>query len=476
MEYTGITQEVMNLDELFSQLPEEPMIANDMDTTTEEGRAKLNALIYTKYDGDSLSTVPQCTCGYLSGGSYEGMTCPKCGTDVVTLHEKKIESVLWLRPPQGVKSFINPLCYQLLKSVLMEKRGYSVLDWLTNTAYQPTSDDPPVVLRLMENNIERGLNYFCEHFDEIIDIITYNGRKNPLKKYVDLLEFISMYRDAIFCQHIPMPSNLLFVVEENETGRYTDKSLLPIIDALRNIVAVSQHKKLSLVHRQNRTAKANAKIAEFYVSFIRNVVCGKNGMCRQHLFGARTHFSARAVITSLSEPHHYTEVHLPWSLSIQLYSIHISNRLLAKGMSPRDIENTLNNAALKYNPMIHEILNNLMVSCPYIGLPILLQRNPTLAKPSAQLFYVTNFKTDVEINSISMSSVCLAGPNADFDGDALNLLSINDTYSAGKFEALSPHAGALDYGRPRTVSRNLKMPTPIVATIANWLNYSDEIL
>lgn len=56
-----------------------------------------------------------------------------------------------------------------------------------------------------------------------------------------------------------------------------------------------------------------------------------------------------------------------------------------------------------------------------------------------------------------------------FDGDELNMLLILDHYTHDRLSRLAPHLSVLDLERPRSVSRNIKMPSPVLVTIGNWL-------
>lgn len=62
---------------------------------------------------------------------------------------------------------------------------------------------------------------------------------------------------------------------------------------------------------------------------------------------------------------------------------------------------------------------------------------------------------------------------ATFDGDQLNGMIILDLSTADKLERLAPYHSVLDLQNPRTISRNIALPAPVVATISNWLHESE---
>jgi hypothetical protein len=105
-----------------------------------------------------------------------------------------------------------------------------------------------------------------------------------------------------------------------------------------------------------------------------------------------------------------------------------------------------------------------------MGIPCLLQRNPSLVRGSAQQFYITHVKPDPSINTISISVLCLAAPNADFDGDEMNCELILDSKEHDAFNKLAPHFGLLDTHKPFNVSSNVALPKPVISTIVSWMH------
>lgn len=55
------------------------------------------------------------------------------------------------------------------------------------------------------------------------------------------------------------------------------------------------------------------------------------------------------------------------------------------------------------------------------------------------------------------------------DGDELNLTLLNDDEMRQKLTGLAPYMSAMDVSKPRSVSRNLLLPAPMIATLLNWM-------
>lgn len=55
-------------------------------------------------------------------------------------------------------------------------------------------------------------------------------------------------------------------------------------------------------------------------------------------------------------------------------------------------------------------------------------------------------------------------------GDALGGMLILDEETAKHADRLAAHTGVLDLQKARTISGKLTLPTPVVATYANWIH------
>ena len=468
--------ELVDHDEIFRATQANGVvIANDLDITSQVGKEKLNRLIYNRYEGDSLNVLPACDCGHLKGGYSVGMTCDICKTVCQNDMNRPLESTIWIKAPDGIRALINPTAWIIL-SRAMTTSGFNLLDWLCNPAYKALGKIPPRLVRLENfmtmNGMKRGINSFYDNFDAIMGVVfDLKMIKESGPDRNDMRWWITENRSKIFSQYLPMPSKVGFVVESATNTTYIDKTITLAIDALRIIISINNSiTNLTEFRKQVRVSKAIAKLAEYYFTFVDKTLGKKPGVFRKHVFGGRVHFSARAVISSISDNHRYDELYLPWSLSLQLFRVHLTSKLLHKHkMNPTQIEELFRNAALRYDPLLDQLFKEIIAEAPGGRIPVLFQRNPSLARGSAQLLYVSQIKTDPRINTISFSVLALKAPNADYDGDEMNLMLIHDEVMHIRLSRLAPHLGALDLGEPRKISGNLALPTPVVDTITNWM-------
>lgn len=412
----SVSLQVVNFDEIFSQLRQPPIIINDIAESTEDEKEGLRSLIFTDYDSDLLKNLPSCECGEIKGEFNIGVHCLNCNTKVSSPLDQELEPILWMRSPQEVQKLINPVIWLMLCQ-RFTKSGYNVIRWLTDTTYKTSVKPVDVLPELIEVGIQRGYNYFVENFFEIIEYM-FNMKKFKGKDINnELLDLIMANKDCIFSDYIPLPNRSLLVVERTGVGVYVDNVITGAIDAIQTIASIDcSLTKHSVRAKENRTAKTIAGLADFYEQYITNQLGTKHGMFRQHIFGSRAHFSFRAVVTSITDKHEYDEVHIPWPVGISLFRYHLINKLMKLDYSVNAAIALLNTYAKVYNPLIDKIFDELIAESPRKGIDVTLNRNPSLARGSIQLCRITKIKKDPSIPTVSFSILIVTPLNADFDG------------------------------------------------------------
>lgn len=469
----GVYLRLVDLNQVFNDLSEPPIIVNDFDLNSIEEKDRLNDMLYTRYEGDTLDTLPSCDCGHIKGQYNIGVKCGRCLTEVEVVTERTLNSVLWIAAPEGVISLINPELYIIL-STKMNYAGGNLLEWICNTSCKLKTDPKRFCEKYINAGFKRGLNYFITHFDEIIEFLFKIKalNKTSAKSDKDTLKlFIDENKHLFFPKYLPVPSKLGFITENTPMGTFADTNMALAIDAIRTITSIKGGLAgTTQIVRENRAAKAIKLLSDYYFSFFKESLSAKHGWFRKHIFGSRVHFSFRAVISSISDNHRYDELHLPWALSVALFKAHLTNKLMRKyRMTPNECIEFLYANTNNFHPILDEIFKELIAESPDKSIPVILQRNPTLVRLSAQHLNVTKIKSDPSDNTISMSVLVLKGPNADFDGDALNGMLILDQDMNRKLKRLSPHLGVLDLDKPRSISKNIVLHSPVLATISNWM-------
>lgn len=490
----GVYFKIFDYERAYRGLNQEPIHVNEFDISLESERERLNSLIYTKYDGDTLSNVPRCGCTgpeAVTGEDNLGIRCKICRTVCLPVTEKPLESILWIKVPDGVPGFFNLQIWRILNKNLTYS-GFSLLEYLTNVFYHPQNKEPVDKMRKLESlGIPRGYNNFVNNYEEIIHLLfkknLFPGNARRRKK---IFSFLMENLPLTFTTVLPFPSKMGFITETNNGKVSADHKMAPAIDAIWTIVGIYQkqkRKKASHEHdydergeptqlrKESRCVRAMCKLVEFYREFESETAFKKPGIARKLVYGTRPHFTFRGVITSRQKPHNYDGIDMPWSLSVLLFKVHLTNKLLKQRFTPNELMALMYENTLRHHPHLEALFKELIDESRDGRIPTAFGRNPTLRRGSIGCNGIESIKNDPSDNTISLSPLNLIDKNADFDGDALWGELPLDNKNADSLDRLAPYTGIMDLNKPFTVSRNSTLPPPLVATIVNWIIEGDEI-
>ena len=478
----AIYLDTVSHDKIFAALPNLPIIVNHLLDGELQNREFLDEIMSTKYTDEVLPSIPSCNCGLLTGGSVKGQLCRQCNTRALPVTEKDLKPILWLETPEGIDTFITPIAWHMLNKGLTFG-GVSLLEWLCNPLYRPPNNRRnPKLEKLMKLGIKRSLNNFYRNFDDIINqLLNAKIIRSSTRSKQSVIEWINLNRDNIFSEHQPLPNRSNFIKEATSTTTYISKDFTLAVDALSTFSMLCKDDSgFNQKKREAYMVKYTKQLYEYYdYLFGLGMMARKEGWFRRHIYGSRLPYTARAVITSLTCRHSYDELKLPWGLSLALFKVHITSKLLKRRKgdgvpwNPLQIESLIITHYKRYHPLLDEILQELIEECPDKGIPVLFQRNPTLKMLSAQLFFVTEIKTNPRDISISLPILAVRPMNADFDGDELNLKLMEDQKKAREARALMMHRGVMSLSSPRQISGDVWLSPPLVSTISNWLNCDD---
>lgn len=404
---------VINLDYECMNSKTPITILNDLPAEIESERNAITNLIMTTYEHtDILSNIPTCQCGNIKSGFNLGKLCGECGTRVERPVENPIAANVWLRAPESVHGFINPIVWIILTKTL-SSQGYNIMEWIINPSSNPPPNTSKVTLKKIDifisNGWKRGLNNFIENFDLFLSILPMLDIK---KREYELIDWLQQNRHSIFVKHIPFPTKSLLVVENNSMGSFAELPITGAIDAARTLVSISRDIGIYPQHYiEKRCASIIKNLSNYLWNTIKNSMNKKRGWIRGQLFRSRSHFCMRGVITTIAKPHHYEDVYIPWAQGLELLKIHIVSKLLKRGWNFTEAFSLVEANGNIYVPLLDEIMRELIDESPNKRIPISLQRNPTLTRASAQNLGIAGVKTDLLDQTISWAPICFSGPN-----------------------------------------------------------------
>lgn len=421
----GVTLRHNDYRERLASLNGQFLYLNDLDP--EQDKELISRLTRMTFTGTTFSLIPSCACGETTKQNTpnikEGDRCPYCYTEVTTHTNRRIESRLWIRPPDDVDAFLSPWFVSTLLDVYKNKgSNATVIHWLLDP-YENGFDQPDVINYLEYHGVKRGINYFVRNADRVMELLNNddifkkdNSRRNQL--YATYLK----NKEKLFPVDIPITDKSFNVHEKSHLGSYVDQETVrPYMTAVNAILGMKRLRRAPSVARQEHVAaKVCFALANYYESYISNFHNVKSGEYRRGVYGGRLPWTSRQLITSIVEPHDYDEMHFPWKAAIPLYEHHITNYLLKRGYTPNQCKDKILTAINVFDQEIADILDHLIATSPYKtgfsgkpGLMVLHNRNPSLKIGSIQTMYITKIKHDLTDISKSVSILTLPVANGD---------------------------------------------------------------
>ena len=466
---------------------------------TDQQIAKRDKNTRTVIVGDTLDSCPSCECQTLRGERYldiPDLVCDVCGTSVTERFVDKLPISTWIKRPDKIEKLMNPQMLLYLRSHF-NKNSFNPIDYIILRGYKVAESvnpqiqiDVDKVNAILKNHTEgeRGWNAFAKNFWSIIyDLFDQLSRRTSARDY---LRFVLEEEDKagrLFVEAIALPNKLVMMVEEgsNHTGYaklYADEKLDPIFRTIHAVSGIAHPSSNTPVRTmERRLAEAMINIGEAMRDYKLSFLAGKPGAQRRNMGGTRVDYSIRAVITSISEPHHYDQIEIPWSAAVVEYFVHIAGILI------RDYGFGYNEIYASKQAMIHgptpgnekharwwkiynDIFDKITRESPGGRLPHYHNRNPTLPRASTQLLYAI-VKRNPKDKTIGHPNQNTFGFNCDFDGDQMSGALVHDTEQHWLMRYLHPSASYMSDCDPGRVSPMSKLCEPVVLTAGAWHTY-----
>lgn len=441
---------IINFEKVYDESPNPTIVPTGVSTlTTKQQLDEFKKYIFSDSD-DFAELTASCECGHLRAEYYLNTKCPKCNTVVSRAISTDLSFKNWLEIPDFLPPLITPRPYWILRTWLGTNTGGDgkLLDALmTQGASLP-------------NDLEwytPGIQSFYDNFDKLMDFFLHHyTRTQPYRvkrdgtkvvrnqKAVQMEKFITMYREEIFSRLFPIMDKSMHVMTNSNSLKMTDPASNAIAPAIGELYAVNYtYDKGDL----KRVEECALRFIKFYADYSEQVVItklnGKKMFIRQNILGAKCHTTFRGVISPIITPVMGDELYLPWRIGVRIYKLQIINKLIRRGAAPYDALVYYESAIEKFDMTVSEILQELIDECPYKGLPVIFNRNPSLVHGAIQLFFVTKIKTMLADDTISIPPQSVEVANGDFDGDAMNGATLDEMASVNAYMNIHPMTAML---------------------------------
>lgn len=409
--YSSIDTRFLSLNTLHDNTKGPRLYIEDLVDMSDD---EVNETLLTIVEGSDIDNIPSCLCGKTIGNILP--VCPHCNTEPVEPINAPIRPSLWIKAPQEIGSFISPIAMHFLSGHYNDKNE-KFIDFLCDVRYKPGNPNHKVYHALKQNNIPHGdFAYFVRNLFPIMKIMNdaLSSREwDPQNK--QLFDLLKENEDAIFTRYLPIPSKAVFVLEKSSAGNKGDNHTALVLDSVRTMMMLN---KGGIRKTKNRVStlcyRTLSRMVDFYYNIIQKVGT-KAQLLRKHVYGSKTAWVGRAVVSSITSPHRYDEIHLPYALTVSLFKLQIAGRLFeTTSMSERQIQTFINENVNRFDPLMMDTINDIL-AMRGVGhyVKCLLNRNPTIKRLGIQSMNVTKVKSDVHDYTISTPAQNLKGSNTD---------------------------------------------------------------
>lgn len=386
----------------------------------------------------------RCRCGELKSKINNGVTCEKCG-DICKFVDDNFSMFGWIEIDKEY-AIINPDIYKQLDSLFgcskyvknkKLKRG-SVLQNIIDYDKEITEDGNEIGYKEMSGEPFYGIGMieFINRFDEILEYYEYKNRSNKNKK--EICEDIRADRNLVFINSIPVFTTHLRPMDISASTMYYEKTNGFYNMMVRQAQAINKNKRQIDRKRKLKSQqlyRLQMKYMELYDEVI-EILSGKKGELRS-LISGRFNFSSRAVIKQNPDLR-IDQIELPYVelvITLEQRIINILHRTY--NITFQEAYDKWFKAVNNIDDTIVKIIRDILkTDCNGEGLPVILNRNPTINYGSILQMYCVGINFNY---TISVPLQILSPLAADFDGDSLNVFHIiNELFYIRAREVFNP--------------------------------------
>lgn len=334
-----------------------------------------------------------CQCGNLKSAMNNGLVCEKCNT-ICKFVDDDFAMFGWIEIDKEY-AVINPDIYKQLDNFFgrskyikdkKSKRGSVLLNMID---FDQEMDQSGNIIgpKIKSNEPFYGIGMieFQKRFDEIID---YYYAKNKKK---EIYEDIMQDKDKIFIHSIPVYTTLLRPMDIAQETMYYEKTNGYFNMMVRQAQLINKNKRQIDRNPRQKNLQLFRLQMKYMVLYdeIVDILNGKKGELR-NLVSGRFNYSSRAVIKQ--NPNlRIDQVELPYTelvITEQQRIINVLHRTL--NITYQEAYDKWFNAIGKVDKTIVNILYDIIHSTPE-GIPVLINRNPTISNPFITSYYITNY-------------------------------------------------------------------------------------
>lgn len=433
-----VSVEKLNLDDEYyaDYRSDNAVIIDDPESFDKKNQKNPRGLQSEKFgsdfgDDNAFKERYSCLCGNMKGKYYADEICPECGSRV-SYNTVNLKKFGWIKLEKF--KVMSPIFAAKMVEALGKVDGESVFNMIIKTSIYdgdtPEYTDKELLLLKKHPFIQKGMMWLYDHCEEVLDFYIKN---KPGKK--DLLQELRDDVSLMWTSAIPVYSSVLRPELPGEKGSKNYK--LPIntvykticrtVKIVNNYIANEQLDDYNLKTIDKYLASIQKEILNAY-NIIFNDLPDKNGLIYASILGGRYNFSARNIIVPDSGVLlRSDECIVGYSTFLELCRFEIVNVYIKKhNVTPYQANLAWKRATNYFDVDIYKIMKHIIALYKkhYVGVPVLLNRNPSINYGSFIYSHIVDVKKDVNDKTLIIPTHIIGPANADFDGDLMNIFRI----------------------------------------------------
>ena len=423
---------VRNLDQLRDERVAAGIdfIIDEYTTIKKELKNRGGSNIYSKRygtsweDNDAFQELYSCECGHLKGKFMTDAICPHCNTPVkYTGNDVNITGWLVL---EGAK-IIHPNLYAFLESVIGKKILPDILK-------SPRADVNGHMV-IGEGYKNMGMTEFCKRWKEVAEYyLRKKGSNNANKKAQ--YEFLLEHEDMVLTSSIPVFSLIMRPIHSSNTI-FSNKANNLYNVLSKDVIEFNSKKLMTFLEKEDKLEEIQNYFNQLYQYAMQSIMT-KEGHIRANMLGARFNSSTRTVIVPLGDGCDIDEIELPYLAFLEVYKLEIINIIKAtRCISHNEALKIWKDATFEFSKEVYNIIM-LMIKNTEGGVKYIINRNPSLRYGSILTMRVRYVEPDINNYVMKLPLQVLGFLNADFDGDAMNGISIKSNDILKELEVHNP--------------------------------------
>lgn len=397
-----------------------------------------------------------CKCGMTTGWVSEGLKCPHCQTEVVSVgtnlemfgfidlapfHIISYPKYFVLEKIIGVNQLKN-----IIKRTDLINLGGERVEQDEDGSFKKLTD-MYLMTKLKNNNYKNiGLKNFYTYYEEIISYymqryLSKEGISFEYDEDWDALEFIEKFRDTnpktvsmfesvlnkedVFIDKIIVLPISLRPIHRTKDGIQQDEAGNLYTKIVSEASILKGHEHVVETYIEGALLSIQNKFFDLANFIVKDKLAGKEGYIREKINGTKMNYTSRLILSPLDvRKYSVDECVLPYFVAVEFLKYEIISAISSlRNINYQKALDYYSKKQYSFNEEIYLIMKKIITDNE-VG--VLLNRAPTLNYGSIVYLRFTDIKDEYDDQTLGVHPLTFALYNGDVDGDVVTIILLHD--------------------------------------------------